>query len=530
MNNIRSLFENAVTLSPDKAFLIFKEEKKTYEAFLQDVYRVARGFLSLGVKKGDKIAILLNNCLEFPCAWLAANMIGAVMVPVNTRFVAAELAYILNHSEARVLITEDKHLEKLKNIQKNLSYIEFLITIDNSNKDDAIRYSTLLDEPADLQGVDIDPEDLAVILYTSGTTGNPKGCMASHDYFVHLADVQARLFALTDKDRVLTAQPFYYMDPQWNTLMVMSRNATLVLAEKFSTHRFWDDIRHYGITCFYCIGSMTSFLFNMPPSDLDKQHSLRMVQTSGISPYIHKAWEDRFNVPVYEIYASTETTADIAVVPGMDRKVGTRCIGRPLWYRETKIVDDCGREVPDGEVGEILIRRGRGMMQGYFKDHEATEHAFRGGWFHSGDLAFKDEEGDYHFVGRKKDIIRRGGENISASAVEQVIMNHPKVMDAAVIAVPDKIRGEEVKAYVVLKQGVESTCEEIAEYCEQNLGAFKVPRYYELKNSLPKTPSERVQKKKLIEEREDLTKGCYDRKRIGPNPENNREVTPNDHC
>ncbi|MEJ2685572.1 MAG: AMP-binding protein, partial [Candidatus Sulfobium sp.] len=324
MNNIRTLFENAVALGADKPFLLYKEEQKTYATFLQDVYRVANGFLSLGVKKRDKIAILLNNCLEFPCAWLAANMIGAVMVPVNARFVAAEIAYIVNHSEARVLITEDRHLEKVGSIRKDLPRLQILITIDNGNTGDIILYSTLLDGPADLQGVDIDPDDLAVILYTSGTTGNPKGCMASHDYFVHLAEVQARLFALTGKDRVLTAQPFYYMDPQWNTLMVMSRNATLVLAEKFSTHKFWDDIRHYGITCFYCIGSMTSFLFNMPPSDLDKQHSLRMVQTSGISPYIHKAWEERFNVPVYEIYASTETTADIAVVPGTDRKAGTR--------------------------------------------------------------------------------------------------------------------------------------------------------------------------------------------------------------
>jgi len=162
-------------------------------------------------------------------------------------------------------------------------------------------------------------------------------------------------------------------------------------------------------------------------------------------------------------------------------------------------------------VGEILVKRGRGMMQGYYKDTESTEKAFRGGWFHSGDLAYKDDDGDYHFVGRKKDIIRRGGENVSAAAVEHVIVNHPKVMDAAVIPVPDHIRGEEIKAYVVLKEGETAAYEEIAEYCEENLGAFKVPRYYEFRDSLPKTPSERVQKRKLIEEKEDLAEGCYDR-------------------
>ncbi|HOO51526.1 MAG TPA: ATP-dependent acyl-CoA ligase [Alphaproteobacteria bacterium] len=511
MSNIRALFENAVNRTPDKVFLIFKKEEKTYKEFLESVNRVANGFLSLGVQKGDKIAILLNNCFEFPCSWLAANMIGAVMVPVNARFVAGEIEYILNHSEARVLVTADRYLEVIEDIQENLSHLENIINIDNSGRNDTISYSTLLDNPSDPKGVDIDQEDPAVILYTSGTTGNPKGCVASHDYFVHLAEVEARLFELKDKDRVLTAQPFYYMDPQWNTLMVMTCNATLVLAERFSTSKFWDEIREYDVTCFYCIGSMTSFLFNMPPSDLDKVHHLRLVQTSGISPHIHKEWEERFNVPVYEIYASTETTADIAVMPGTNRKVGTKCIGRPLWYRETKIVDDEDRLVPDGEVGEILVKRGRGMMLGYYKDPEATERAFRGGWFHSGDLAFMDKDGDYHFVGRKKDIIRRGGENISAAAVEHAIINHPKVMDAAVIPVPDKIRGEEVKAYVVLKEGEKATYEEIAEYCEENLGAFKVPRYYEFRDSLPKTPSERVQKKKLIEEQKDLTAGCYER-------------------
>ena len=511
MNSIRRLFEDSVSRTPDKVFFIFKNEEKTYKEFIETVNRVANGFLSLGVKKGDKVAILLPNCLEFPYSWLAANMIGAVMVPVNTRFVTSEVKYILNHSEVRVLVTADKYLEGLEGIRKNLSHLEIIISIDTSDETYAIPYSKLLDNSPELKGVDIDQEDLAVILYTSGTTGNPKGCMASHDYFVHLAEVEARLFELSDRDRVLTAQPFYYMDPQWNTLMVMTRNASLVLAEKFSTSAFWDEIRHYDVTSFYCIGSMTSFLFNMPPSDLDKKHNLRMVQTSGISPYIHKAWEERFNVPVYEVYASSETTADIAVTLDMDRKVGTKCIGRPLWYREIKIVDDDEGEVPDGTVGEIVVKRGRGMMQGYYKDPEATEHAFRGGWFHSGDLAFKDEDGDYHFVGRKKDIIRRGGENISAAAVEHVIINHPKVMDAAVIPVPDKIRGEEVKAYVVLKESRKVTYEEIAEYCEENLGAFKVPRYYEFRNSLPKTPSERVQKRKLIEEREELTEGCYDR-------------------
>jgi crotonobetaine/carnitine-CoA ligase len=249
----------------------------------------------------------------------------------------------------------------------------------------------------------------------------------------------------------------------------------------------------------------------MPPSNLDRQHNVRMVQTSGIPPSIHKSWEERFGVPVHEIYASTETTADIAVTSDMDRKVGTACIGRPVPYREVRIVGDDDVDVPRGEVGEIILKRARGMMKEYYKDPEATERAFRGGWFHSGDLGYQDEDGDYHFVGRKKDIIRRGGENISAASVEQVLMGHPQILDAAVIPVPDPIRGEEVKAYVVLNPGEVLTPQEILEYCEKNMAAFKVPRYLEFRDSLPKTPSERVQKEKLKEEKGDLAEGCYDR-------------------
>ena len=509
--SIRALVESSVSRTPEKTLFAFKDQKVTYAEVLDSVNRIANGFLNLGVKKGDKVAILLPNCLEFPYCWLAANMIGAVMVPVNNRFVGDEAKYILNHSEAKLLVTSNRHREILEGIRKGLPFLEHMINIDHYDGEGNLRYSSLLENSDVLPPTDIDGDDLAVLLYTSGTTGNPKGCMASHYYFVNLADIEAELFNLTADDRVFTAQPFYYMDPQWNTLMVMARNATLAFAEKFSTSRFWDEVRHYEITCFYCIGSMTSFLFNMPPSESDKTHNLRMVQTSGMSPRMHGAWEKRFNVPVYEVYAATETACDMAVTTEMDRKIGTSFIGRPVYYREAKVVNENDIEVKPGEVGEIALKRARGMMTGYYKDTEATEHAFRGGWFHSGDLGYRGEEGGYHFVGRKKDIIRRGGENISASSLEQVLMSHPKIMDAAVIPVPDKIRGEEVKAYIVLKPNETAAYEEIAKFCEQNMAVFKVPRYFEFRDSLPKTPSERVQKKKLIEEKADLTLGCFDR-------------------
>ncbi|HJX37055.1 MAG TPA: AMP-binding protein [Anaerolineae bacterium] len=511
MNSIGEALLETVSRTPEKAFLVFKDQEATYGEFLVTVNRIASGLLSLGVKKGDKVAILLPNRVEFPCAWLAANTIGAVMVPVNARFVDEEIRYVLEHSEASVLVTSDNHLETVERLKADLPHLHTFINVDERGTPGSVPFSALLDNPPELPAVDISPDDDAVILYTSGTTGTPKGCLASHEYFLDLGELQGQLFQLTSEDRVFTAQPFYYMDPQWNTIMVMLYNATLVVADRFSTSQFWHQVRDNKITCFYCIGSMTSFLYNMPPSELDKQHNLRMVQTSGIPPRIHRAWEERFGVPVHEIYASTETTADIAVTHDMDRKAGTACIGRPVPYREVRIVDDDDVDVPPGEVGEIILKRGRGMMKEYYKDPEATSWAFRGGWFHSGDLGYQDEDGDYHFVGRKKDIIRRGGENISAASVEQVLIDHPKILDAAVIPVPDPVRSEEVKAYIVPMPGEELTPEEVADFCKLHLAGFKVPRYLEFRDSLPKTPSERVRKEKLKEENADLTQGCYDR-------------------
>jgi crotonobetaine/carnitine-CoA ligase len=511
MDSIGEALREAVSRSPGKPFLVFKDQEATYEDFLVTANRIANGLLSLGVRKGDKVAILLPNRLEFPCAWLAANTIGAVMVPVNARFVDEEIRYVLHHSEASVLVTCDDHLKTAQRLRTDLPYLHTVINVDGSDDPESLPFSTLVAGPSAGPTVSVNAEDEAAILYTSGTTGSPKGCLATHEYYLNLGDIQGQLFQLTSQDRVFTAQPFYYMDPQWNTIMVMLYDATLVVAERFSTSRFWDQIRDNKITCFYCIGSMTSFLYNTPPSELDRQHSLRMVQTSGIPPRIHRAWEERFGVPVHEIYASTETTADIAVTADMDRKVGTACIGRPVPSRQVRIVDDQDLDVAPGQVGEIILKRDRSMMKGYYKDSQATAHAFRGGWFHSGDLGYQDEDGDYHFVGRKKDIIRRGGENISAASVEQVLMDHPQILDAAVIPVPDPIRGEEVKAYVVPNPGEELTAEQVFEYCEQSMAAFKVPRYLEFRDALPKTPSERVQKRKLREEKEDPTEGCYDR-------------------
>ncbi|MBI5444459.1 MAG: AMP-binding protein [Deltaproteobacteria bacterium] len=511
MKNLREVLEESAARSPGKAFLVFRDQELTYGDFARAVQEVACGFQALGLRKGDKVALLLPNGFEFPQCWLALNTIGAVMVPVNNRFVEDEIAYVLKHSDARAVVTSGHYLETILKLRADLPLLEHVVAVEDSGPAGVLPLPALRREGGEPEKVPLAPSDDAVILYTSGTTGKPKGCLAAHEYFVDLAATQGEVFQLTGEDRVYTAQPFYYMDPQWNTVMALLHNATLVIAEKFSTSRFWDDVIRNRVTAFYCIGSMTSFLYNMPPSPRDRSHGVRIVQTSGIAPSIHREWEQRFGVPVLEAYGSTETAADMAVCLGTDRKAGTGCIGKPVAYREAKVFDEQGREVPRGAVGEIVLKRGRGMMKGYYKDPAATEQAFEGGWFHTGDLGYVDADGDFHFSGRKKDIIRRAGENISAASIEHILITHPKILDAAALPVPDKVRGEEVKVYVVPRPGEVLTAEEVVAFCEASMAEYKVPRYVEMRETLPKTASERVQKEKLKAEKADLAAGCYDR-------------------
>ncbi len=313
---------------------------------------------------------------------------------------------------------------------------------------------------------------------------------------------------------MLTAQPFYYMDPQWNVITAMAAGATLVVLDRFSPSVFWERVRHYGVTFFYCLGIMPTLLVKTPPSPSDRDNKLRTVFCSAIPPHLHRELEERWGAPWYEVFGMTETGGDISVKPeDHDRLLGTGCIGKPDKTRQVRIVGEDDQPVGRNAVGELLLR-GLGMMDGYFKDPAATTEAFRGGWFHTGDLVRMDENGYIYYVGRKKEMIRRSGENISATEVEEVIKLHPAVQYVACLPVQDDLRGEEVKAYVVLKEGQSAdavTPQVLIEFCSERLAPFKLPRYWEYRDELPRTPSERVAKHLLSKEKADLRLDSYDR-------------------
>lgn len=466
---------------------------------------LAAALTGFGAGEGDRIAVMLGNQPEFPLLWLASARIGAVLVPLNTNYRELDGAHVLTHSGARFAVAGAEFAELLSRIAPETS-VERVVTV--------AELTGQVGEPAvdtwrQLAGAPA--ERVVNIQYTSGTTGAPKGCMLSHRYWTTLAHSLATAYpTVSAEDTILTAQPFHYIDPQWNVALGLSSGATLVVLDRFHPDTFWDKVREHGVTWFYCLGLMPTLLLRTPESSLDTRHNVRAISASAIPPDLHAELERRWGVGWYESFGMTETGGDIRVFPpDHDETVGTACIGKPIPEREAMIVDETDRPVPRGTTGELVLR-GVGLMHGYHNDPDATAHAFRSGWFHTGDRATMDQHGRIYYVGRSKDMIRRSGENISADEVERALLLHPGVRMAAVLAVPDELRGEEVKVYLV-RADEDPTPDELAEFCAAKLAYFKVPRYWTFVDSLPMTPSERVAKGALRTAATDLRAGAYDR-------------------
>ncbi len=518
--HLAELTARAARLWPDRPGLIFDETGRslTFGEVERAANRIANALAATGIGAGDRVAVMMRNRPEFPLSWLAIARLGASMVPLNVFYRTADAGYLLAHSEARAIVTTDEFVPLVDGLRGPDLPLESVLSVDGDGGGRAVDFRPAIAAAADTApaGPPPSPESLANIQYTSGTTGHPKGCMLSHAYWLNIARKASGIGpGLDEGDRMLIAQPYYYMDPQWMTATALLTGAPLVVLDRFHPASFREKVREHGVTFFYCLGVMPAMLLNLPPGPEDRDHRLRFVVCSGIPPSRHAEIEERWGVPWFEAFGMTETGIDVAMtVEDHDETVGTGCIGRAVEGREVRIVDDEGRPVPPGEVGEMLLRGGP-MMTGYYRDEEATRRAFAGGWMHTGDLCRMDEAGRVYYLGRKKHMIRRSGENISAAEVEEVLVGLPEVALAAVVPVPDDLRGEEIKAYVVLDGGRspdEVPPERLAAACAERLAYFKVPRYWAFREDLPRTPSERVRKEVLLaEDGDDPLAGCWDR-------------------
>jgi crotonobetaine/carnitine-CoA ligase len=496
-----------------KTLFIFEGKKLTYEEVNARVNQMANALEELGVDKNDKVSVMLPNGFEFPITWLACAKLGAVTVPTNINYREHDLEYILSDSEASTIVIHQDCLPVLEEVKPKLPLLKNVIVLGEAPQG-YHGYKKIVERASgEFEIREVEEGDLLNIQYTSGTTGFPKGCMLTHRYWLVLSTNPVHLYGIGPDDVNLTAQPFYYMDPQWNSLLCMIAGIPLVILPRFSPSKFWQAVKDHSVTLFYVLGTMPLLLMKQKENpELEQDHKLRFVICSGIVPQLHETFEKRWNVAWREVYGSTESGGDLGVLLDDKESVGSGSLGIPWPTKEAKIVADDGAEVPDGEIGELVVR-GEPMFLGYWKKPKATAEAFSGDWRHTGDLFYKDENGQFHITGRLKDMIRRSDENIAAAEVEGVLVEHEKIKMAAVVAVPDELRGEEVKAYIVLQEGESSEtmpAADIVAFAKQKLAYFKVPRYIEYVDDLPRTPSERIEKHKLIAAKEDLRLDSYD--------------------
>lgn len=464
--------------------------------------RWAGALAAVGVQRGERVAICLPNGLEAPAVWLGIATLGAVVVPINYGYRDADLLFVLSDSGAAVAVTSPERAPDLLRAGARCTGLRTVAVPGGHAPPGAEPMADRLDAASPSRDlVAASPIDLVTLQYTSGTTGFPKGCMLTHGFWLLLGSGAVDYGRFTADDVILSAAPVWYMDAMWHLTLALMAGAPLVMLPKFSASTFWRTVRDNGVTFFYCLGTMPVLLLKQPPDPaLERGHRVRFVLCSGITPQMHAAFEERWGCPWREAYGTTEVGAGLMVPLEDAGSVGSGLMGRVPDHREARVVDPTTDQVVSpGTPGELQLR-GPSMMLGYWGHQEATDRYFRDGWAHTGDLVIEDGRGHYRLVGRLKDMIRRGGENVSALEVESVLTEHPSIHAAACIPVPDEIRGEEIKAYIQLAPGLtpaEAAPETIVAWVAARLAPFKVPRYLQFVESFPLTPSERVAKQQL---------------------------------
>ena len=484
---------------------------RTWAEVLEAVETAAAAFADIGIGKGTHVAVMAWNIEEFPITWLALSRLQAVMVPVNATYTTREVEYVLQTSDAAFMVLEEEFLSHLGGLEKVRLPRSNIIVIGEQRTDGTRSWRHMMDKARGKTAPDIQRhrDQLLNLQYTSGTTGFSKACMLSNDYWLCLGYASTGIFA-TDFKRFYCGSSFYYMVGQRILLNAMISGGCILYPKRPGAKRFMPDVAQYD--CDYC--AMFEMVYKQPPRREDSEHKLKLVSIFAFGAENHARFVERFDVFGQEFYGMTEIGGG-TYVPAhrLGEMTGSGSCGVPAPYREVMLADGDGRPVPPGQAGE-LCGRGRGLLQGYYKNPEATADAFRGDWFRTGDLARVDERGFYYIIGRTKDMVRRSGENIAAREVESVLRTMPQIQDAAIVPVPDAYRGEEVKVYIQLAKGIlpeECPPDTIAEYCIGRLASFKVPRYFEYRDSFPLTDSQRVQKKILLAEKSDLRVGAYDR-------------------
>jgi long-chain acyl-CoA synthetase len=491
--NLGALLAARVAAAPARPFLFSEADGRqfSYAEFGEAVSRAAATLAATGIGKGDVVSLLMPNSAEYIIAYFACWTIGALAGPVNSLLKEHEIEFVMHNSEAKAILVHSEYQSLIETIKGDLPHLHSIINFDDEAKATQ-RYAGTPEACV--------PSDDAIIIYTSGTTGKPKGCLLTHGNVIANARQISHWLSFTETDRLLTIMPLFHMNAvSVTTMAALYAGGSTVVSPKFSGSRFWKTISDYQITSFGSVATMLSMLLNTYPDGVPaglqtNQLRFAMCGSAPVPAEVMKKFEETFNCPVIEGYGLSESTCRSTFNPADERRRPGSC-GLPIG-NEMKVVDDDDNELADGELGEIVLR-GENILKGYFKNPEATARAFRGGWFHTGDVGYRDRDGFYFIVDRKTDMIIRGGENIYPREIDEVLYQHPAVAAAATIGVADQLYGEEVAAFIVLKAGMKTTPAELIAHCQKELADYKCPKTIRIVADIPKGPTGKLLKREL---------------------------------
>lgn len=503
----------AAAAAPDRPFLRMMHGEWSYRQIDEASGRVAAGLYRMGVRQRQTVSLMLPNCVEFVIVWFALAKLGAVTAPVNTAFRGPALVDALNLVESRLLIAHASLREQWAEARPHLATIETVITVGGSRATGGdLRYEALQSaDDADRPAATVAFNDLCLLLYTSGTTGASKAAMISHRFVLAQAAGVIEGLGLRDDDVLYCPYPLFHLDAAVMTIApALLLRGVAAIGERFSVSRYWDEMRALKATVFDFMGATLTMLWKQPASDRDRDHCARLGWGVPMPEWAPQ-FEHRFGCRLVELYGSTEAGAIIYTPLDEPRRLGS--CGKPLDRWTVRLLDEDGFEVPVGMPGELVVRPNEPslIMDGYYRMPDATLAAFRNLWFHTGDILRQDADGFLYFVGRRKDMVRRRGENISAAEVELGIEMHADVVECAVIGVPSDMTEEDVMACVVVRPGASLAPAALAEHCAARMARFMVPRYIRLMDALPKTPTDKVEKFRL--QAEGVTPDTWDRER-----------------
>lgn len=516
--NFRDLLASAKKNYGNKTAINFFEQvsekgvgmQLSFSELHDSVYHLAHGLTLIGVKKGSHVAVMMSNRIEFPVTWLAIAVLGAVMVPVNTTYTGKELDYLINDSDSEFIITENQFLTVFDDMKAKPATIGANQIIVADYQGSVFHHWHDISESGQADFMPDWPlhnDDLLNIQYTSGTTGFPKGCMQTQKYWILLGCVVDSMLPYSINN-ILTDHSFYYMDPQWQLVMALHCGARLNVAGRLSASKFIDRIKCYDIDMAW----IPRPLLSQKASPDDVNLPLKKLFIGGASAENIEQLQQRFGIKVSNAYGMTEIGPGLIVPDEITDVDALDTCGLMTPFRQCKVMLENGEEAASNEPGELWIK-GDGIFKGYYNKPEANSESFVNNWFRTGDKFIQTEKGYFKIIGRFKDMIRRSSENISAMEVEHALSLHPLIEQAAVVAVPDDYRGEEVKAYILFRELSKTlTPEQIITHCQARLAAFKVPRYIEFVDDFPYTPTKKVAKHVLVGNSKHLVKNSWDSK------------------